>query len=81
MTVSQTSHGLKVGDKITFSGATAVAGLDMNDTFTVTVIDSANQLKLRLTPANATVNGGGNAGDIYCKLFQRAWKSCNQQLK
>ena len=66
MTVSQTSHGLKVGDKITFSGATAVAGLDMNDTFTVSVIDSANQFKIEVpTPANATVNGGGGAPVTY----------------
>ena len=42
MTVSQTGHGLSVGDKITFSGATAFAGLDMNDTFTV-----VNRLRLK----------------------------------
>ena len=60
MTVSQTGHGLKVGDKITFTAATPVAGLDMNDTFTVTAIDSANQFKVEVpTPANATATGGG----------------------
>ena len=39
--VAQTAHGLSVGDKVTFSGATAINGLDMNGTFTVSVVDTA----------------------------------------
>ena len=60
--VFQTAHGLSVGDKVTFSGANAINGLDMNGTFTVSVIDTANHYKVEaMTQANATGSGGGAA--------------------
>ena len=60
--VAQTAHGLSVGDKVTFSGATAINGLDMNGTFTVSVVDTANHYKVEaMTEANATGFGGGAA--------------------
>ncbi len=60
--VFQTAHGLSVGDKVTFSGASAINGLDMNGTFTVSVIDTANHYKVEaMTQANATGSGGGAA--------------------
>ena len=40
--VAHTAHGFRVGDKVTFSGASSLVGVDMNDTFTVTSINNAN---------------------------------------
>ena len=64
--VGHTAHGLRVGDKITFSGAAAVAGVDMNDTFTITSINNANSYSVESkTQANAVVNQGGGGSVTY----------------
>ncbi|MEC9100431.1 MAG: flagellin, partial [Pseudomonadota bacterium] len=60
--VGHTAHGLRVGDKITFSGAAAVAGVDMNDTFTITSINNANSYSVESkTQASATSTLGGGS--------------------
>lgn len=58
--VGHTAHGLVVGDQVTFSGATSVAGLDLNGTFTVTDVGNANSYDITHTEnADATIDGGG----------------------
>ena len=60
--VGHTAHGLRVGDKITFSGAAAVAGVDMNDTFTITSINNADSYSVESkTQASATSTLGGGS--------------------
>jgi len=61
--IPKTAHGFSTGDKITFSGATEVGGLDMNGTFTI--IDahsSADHFIVEArTEGNAAASGGGNS--------------------
>ncbi len=60
--VAHTAHGLVVGDQVTFAGATAVAGLDLNGTFTISAINNANSYDIQATEnANAIASGGGGA--------------------
>ena len=60
--VAHNSHGFSVGDKVTFSGATSVAGVDMNGTFTVVQVNNANVYTVEAqTQANAVASGGGAA--------------------
>ena len=63
--VAHTAHGLVVGDQVTFAGATAVAGLDLNGTFTISAINNADSYDIQATEnANAIASGGG-AGVTY----------------
>ena len=58
--VAHTAHGLVVGDQVTFAGATAVAGLDLNGTFTISAINNADSYDIQATGnANAIASGGG----------------------
>ncbi len=60
--VAHSNHGLVVGDQVTFAGASAVAGLDLNGTFTISAINNANSYDIQANAnANAIANGGGNA--------------------
>ena len=60
ITVTDTAHGAIANDFVTYSGATAVAGLDMNAEFQITTyIDSNTYVIQALTAANATTSGGG----------------------
>ncbi len=62
VTVNDTNHGAAVGDYVTYSGATAVAGLDLNGEFIVQTVPDANSYTIEADwPANATVLGGGGA--------------------
>jgi hypothetical protein len=59
VTVNDTAHGCLTGDFVTFSGATAVGGLDLNGEYEVTVIDADTFTIIASSPATSTVTGGG----------------------
>ena len=59
--VTDVSHGCITGDYVTFSGASAVAGLDLNNEYVVTVVTGDTYTITASSPANATATGGGAA--------------------
>lgn len=60
--VSATAHGAIVGDFVTFSGASAVAGLTIVGEYQITLSISANSYQIEAaSAANATTTGGGAA--------------------
>jgi hypothetical protein len=59
--VTDVSHGCITGDYVTFSGASAVAGLDLNNEYVVTVVTGDTYTITASSPANATATGGGGA--------------------
>ena len=61
VTVNAPGHGAKNGDYVTFSGATAVAGLDLNSEYAIAYIDSNTYAITASANASATVTGGGAA--------------------
>jgi hypothetical protein len=62
ITVTATAHGAVVGDFVTFSGATAVAGLTIVGEYQITLSISANSYQIQAaSAANATTTGGGAA--------------------
>ena len=64
VTVNQTNHDVNVNDYVTFENATTVGGLDLNGTFQVTTIVSANAYQITAnSAATSTVTGGG--GTVY----------------
>jgi hypothetical protein len=67
ITVTDSAHGAIVGDFVTFSGASATAGLDMNKEFEITTVVDPNTYTITYTgsTANATGNGGGTVTATY----------------
>ena len=67
VTVNDAGHGAIQGDFVTFSGSTAVAGLDMNKEFEITAINSTSQFTVTYTgsTANASATGGGTVTATY----------------
>ena len=67
VTVNDAGHGAIQGDFVTFSGSTAVAGLDMNKEFEITAINSTSQYTVTYTgsTANASATGGGTVTATY----------------
>ena len=61
VTVTATAHGALTGDFVTFSGATTVAGLDLNNQYQVTVITANSYTITASSNASATTTGGGSA--------------------
>lgn len=59
--VNDVAHGCITGDFVTFSGASAVAGLDLNNEYQVTVTGVDTYTITAATAASATVTGGGGA--------------------
>lgn len=62
--VMHAAHGAVTGDYVTFTGATAVAGIptgDLNREHTVTVLTASTYKITVVTAANATTTGGGSA--------------------
>jgi hypothetical protein len=59
--VNDVAHGCITGDFVTFSGASAVAGLDLNNEYQVTVTGVDTYTITAAAAANATVTGGGGA--------------------
>lgn len=62
VTVSDVAHGLTEGQYVHFSGATAIATLDMNGQWVVdTIVDADTYTFMHTGAANATTTGGGGA--------------------
>ncbi len=61
VTVNDTDHGCVTGDYVTFSGASAVGGLDLNNEYSVTVINADSYTITASSNASSTVTGGGGA--------------------
>jgi len=61
VTVTAATHGGQTGDYVTFSGATTVAGLDLNNEYKITVTNASAYTITAATAANATTSGGGSA--------------------
>ena len=64
VTVTDASHGAITGDFVTFSGATTVAGLDLNNEYQITYVDSNTYTITASDEANATVAAGGGASVV-----------------
>lgn len=71
VTVTHTAHGLATGDRIMLRGAShnlggMIAGLDINGTYSVTVLDANNYTFDHADTANATLAlGGGRVFYVY----------------
>ena len=61
VTVNDTAHGCVTGDYVTFSGASTVGGLDLNNEYSVTVVDANTYTITASSNASSTVTGGGGA--------------------
>ena len=61
VTVTDAAHGAITGDFVTFSGATTVAGLNLNNEYQITYVDSNTYTITATSNANATVAAGGGA--------------------
>jgi len=68
VTVNATAHGALVNDFVTYSGSTAVAGLNLNNQFQITEIVDANTYRFTANGiANASVPGGGGGASVLAK--------------
>lgn len=61
VTVNDIAHGCVSGDYVTFSGASTVGGLDLNNEYSVTVINVDSYTITASSNASSTVTGGGGA--------------------
>lgn len=61
VTVTDTAHGANDGAYVTFSGASAVAGLTLNNEYQLTYVDADTYTITAASAANATTTGGGAA--------------------
>jgi hypothetical protein len=61
VTVNAPNHGAINGDYVTFSGATSVAGLDLNNQYVITYIDSNSYTITATSNASSSTTGGGAA--------------------
>ena len=60
VSVAHTSHGVSAGDSVTFASGDAVGGLDLDATFIVTSVTSANAYVITASSdASSTATGGG----------------------
>jgi hypothetical protein len=64
VTVTDVNHGAINGDYVTFSGATTVAGLNLNNEYVITYVDSNTYTIRAAANANATVTAGGGAAVV-----------------
>ncbi len=65
VTVTDTAHGGRTGDFVTFSGATSVGGLDLNGEFQIAVIDADTYTITSPIAASSTATGGGTVTAEY----------------
>lgn len=63
--VTDNTHGATTGDFVTFSGASTVGGLNLNNEYQITVINSNSYSIEASTPAAATAIGGGTVTANY----------------
>ena len=61
VTVTDVDHGAITGDFVTFSGATTVGGLNLNNEYQITYVDSNTYTITASANASATVAAGGGA--------------------
>lgn len=61
VTVHDTAHGAINGDFVTFSGASAVGGLTLNDEYQITYVDADTYTITASSNATSTAAGGGGA--------------------
>ena len=61
--VNHTGHGEIIGDIVIYSGASAVGGLTLNGTFTVTAVVDANNYQITAS-SNATSSAGPGGGTV-----------------
>jgi hypothetical protein len=61
VTVTDTAHGGVTGDFVTFSGATTVGGLDLNNEYQIAVTGANTYTITAATAASSTATGGGAA--------------------
>jgi hypothetical protein len=59
VTVNAPGHGARNGDYVTFSGATTVAGLDLNNEYVITYINSNSYTITASSNASSATTGGG----------------------
>lgn len=64
ITVTDAAHGAITGDFVTFSGASTVAGLDLNNEYQITYVDTNTYTITATSNANATVAAGGGASVV-----------------
>jgi hypothetical protein len=65
VTVTDVAHGCTDGDYVTFSGASTVGGLDLNNEYQVTVVDDDSYTITAATAASSTATGGGTVTAAY----------------
>lgn len=65
VTVTDVAHGCETGDFVTFSGATAVGGLTLNDEYQVTVLTVDTYRITASGNASSTATGGGTVTAAY----------------
>lgn len=65
VTVTDTAHGLLVGDTVIYASATTVNGLNMNTSFTVVTVVDADSYTLTHTSNASGTGSGGGAGVTY----------------
>ena len=63
--VTDVAHGALEGDFVTFSGATAVGGLTLNNEYQISLIDEDSYTITAETTASSTANGGGTVTAAY----------------
>lgn len=66
VSVVHAGHGAAAGDSVTYSGASAVGGLTLNGTFSITSITDANTYVITASGnASSTASGGGTVTAVY----------------
>jgi hypothetical protein len=63
--VTDLAHGALEGDFVTFSGATAVGGLTLNNEYQISLIDEDSYNITAETTASSTATGGGTVTAAY----------------
>ena len=76
ITVSHTSHGLSVGNFVTFSGSSAVGGITPNSVeMTVVSVPDANSYTVSFTSnATSSATGGGSSVTAIYSQYYSIWK-------
>ena len=60
VTVTHVGHGARTGDTVVFSGASAVGGITIDGSYTLTVVDADTFTITHSEAATSTANGGGS---------------------
>ena len=62
MTVTDAAGGFAVGDFVTFSNASTVGGVDVNNEYQITAVPTSTTYTVTLASAATAVSGGGEIG-------------------